>query len=129
MEQFVLIAASVYNNSKNLKTQTVKKQKHPKYQAEQKPTYQTDSSKKKETKQKLFAKAHTLVDKNFSCPHVKHSNSHTLKLEGVETGILVFYFAQQFFRKNADVPDIYFTLLDAAGISQSLVVNQNANAK
>ena len=32
-------------------------------------------------------------------------------------------------RKNADVPDIYPTLLDAAGISPSLVFNQNAKAK
>ncbi len=32
-------------------------------------------------------------------------------------------------RKNADVPDIYFALLDAAGISPSLVCNQNAKAK
>ena len=32
-------------------------------------------------------------------------------------------------RKNADTPDIYFTSLDAAGISPSLVFNQNAKAK
>ena len=29
----------------------------------------------------------------------------------------------------AEVPDIYFTLLDAAGISPTLILNQNAKAK
>ena len=38
-------------------------------------------------------------------------------------------FAQQLRRKNAEVPDIYFTLLDAAGISPTLILNQNARAK
>ena len=32
-------------------------------------------------------------------------------------------------RKNADVPDIYFTLLGAADISLGIVLNQNAKAK
>ena len=31
--------------------------------------------------------------------------------------------------KKRDVPDIYFTLVDAAGIPPSLVFNQNAKAK
>ena len=43
-------------------------------------------------------------------------------------------FAQQLRRKNAEVPDIYFTLLyftllDAAGIAPTQVLNQNAKAK
>ena len=38
-------------------------------------------------------------------------------------------FAQQLRRKKADVPDIYFTLLDAAGISPTLILNQNAKTK
>ena len=47
----------------------------------------------------------------------------------METGISLLDFAQQLRRKNADVQDIYFTLLDAAGVSPTLVLNRNAKAK
>ena len=126
MEQFVLVPASVYN--KNLITQSVTKQELPKYQPSQNPTYQVDSLKKKLNK-KLFSKADSLVDKILSCPRIKLPNSQTLILDGVETGIFLSDFAQQLRRKNADVSDIYFTLLDAAGISPTLIMNQNARAK
>ena len=43
--------------------------------------------------------------------------------------VLLSDFPQQHRRKNADVLDIYFTLLDAAGITPTLVLNQNAKAK
>ena len=69
------------------------------------------------------------MDKSLSCPRIKLSNSQTLILDGVETGYFLLDFAQQLRRKNADVPDIYFTLLDAAGISPSLILNQNAKVK
>ena len=78
---------------------------------------------------KLFSKADSLVDKILFCPRIKLSNSQTLILDGVETGIFLSDFAQQLRRKNADVPDIYFTSLDAAGISPTLILNQNANAE
>ena len=126
MEQFVLVPASVYN--KSLITQSVTKQELPKYQPLQNPTYQVDSL-KKEINKKLFSKADSLVDKILSCPRIKLSISQTLIFDGVETGILLSDFAQQLRRKNADVPDIYFTLLDAAGISPALILNQNAKAK
>ena len=124
MEQFVLVPASVYNKS----AQSVTKQKLPKYQPSQNTTYQIDSL-KKEINKKLFSKADSLVDKILSFPRIKLSHSQTLILDGVETGILLLDFAQQLRRKNADVPDIYFTLLDAAGISPTLILNQNAKAK
>ena len=38
-------------------------------------------------------------------------------------------FAQQLRRKNADFLDNYFTLVEAAGISPTLILNQNAKAK
>ena len=123
MEQFVLIPASVYN-----KSVSGTKQELPKYKAEQPPTYQIDSL-KKEVIKKLFCKADFLVDKILSCPRIKLSNSQTINLDGVDTGVLISDFTLQMRRKNADVPDIYFTLLDAAGISPSLVFNQNAKAK
>ena len=43
--------------------------------------------------------------------------------------MLISDFAPDLRRKNVDVPDIYFTLLDAAGTSPSLVFHQNAKAK
>ena len=123
MEQFVLVPASVYN-----KSVSVTKQELPNYKAEQPPTYQIDSL-KKEVNKKLFCKADSLVDKILSCPRIKLSNSQTIILDGVDTGVLISDFTLHLCRKNADVPDIYFTLLDAAGISPSLVFNQNAKAK
>ena len=46
-----------------------------------------------------------------------------------DTGVLISDFTLHSRRKNVDVPDNYFTLLDAAGISLSLVFNQNAKAE
>ena len=129
MDQFVLVLASVYN--KSLITQSVTKhtkQEFPKYQPSQNPTYPIDSL-KKEVNKKLFSEADSLVDKILSCPRIKFSNSQTLILDGVETGIFLSDFAQQLRRKNADVPNFYFNLLDAAGISPTLILNQNAKAK
>ena len=124
MEQFVLVPASVYN--KSVTTQSVTKQELPKYRAEQLPTYQNDSL---NLNKKLFGKADPLIDKILSCSHIKLSNSQTIILDGVGTGVLISDFTLHLRRKNADVPDIYFIILDAAGISPSLVFNQNAKAK
>ena len=122
MEQFVLVPASVYNKS----AQSVTKQELPKYKSEQPPTYQIDSL---NLNKKLFGKSDTLIDKVLSCSRIKLSNSQTIILDGVDTGVLISDFTLHLRRKNADVPDIYFTLFDAAGISPSLVFNQNAKAK
>ena len=124
MEQFVLVPASVYNKS----AQSVKKQELPKYKAEQPPTYQIDYL-KRDISKKLFGKADPLIDKVLSCSRIKLSNSQTKILDGVDSGVIISDFTLHFRRKNVDVPDIYFTLLDAAGISPSLDFNQNAKAK
>ena len=126
MEQFVLVRASVYN--KSFITQSVTKQEFPKYQLSQNLTYQVHSL-KKEINRKLFSKADSLVDKTSSCPRVKLSNSQTSFLDSVESGFFLLDFIQQLRRKNADIPDIYFILLDTAGISPTLILNQNAKAK
>ena len=131
MEQLVFVSASGYN--KNLITQSVTKQELPKYQLSQNPTYQIDSL-KKEINKNLFSKADSLVDKVLSCPRIKLLNLQTLILDGVETGMFPSDFAQQLRCKNADVPDLYFTLLyltllDAARISPTLILNQNAKAE
>ena len=52
----------------------------------------------------MFSKADSLVDKNLSCPRIKLSNSQTLVLDGVETGIFTLDLAQQLRRKNAEIP-------------------------
>ena len=128
MEQFVLVHASVYNNNNSLNTPAVMKQDFPKYQAEQNLKYPTDSF-TKEINKTLFAKADSPVDKMLFCPYIKLSKSPTLVLDGVETGVLLSDFAQQLRRKDANVSDICFTLLDAAGISRTLKLNQNANTE
>ena len=126
MEQFVLVPASVYN--KSLITQSVTKRELPMYQPSQNPTYHIDSL-KKEINKKLFSKADSLVDKILSGARIKLSKQQTSILDGVEIGFFLSDFAQQLRLKNADVPDIYFTLLDAAVISPTLILNQNAKAK
>ena len=126
MEQFVVVPAPVYNKSAT--THSVTKQELPKYKAEQPPTYQIDSL-KRDINKKLIGKADTLIDKILSCSRIKLSKSQTIILDGVDTGVLISDFTLHLHRKNAGVPDIYFTLLDAAGISTSIVFNQNAKAK
>ena len=128
METFVLVPASLYNNNKSLNTQAVTKQELPQYQAEQNPTYRIDSL-KKEINKKLSAKVDSLVDKILFCPRIKLSKSQTFFLDGVETGNLLSDFAQKLRRENADISDVYFTLLDAPGLSPTLVLNQNLKAK
>ena len=82
-----------------------------------------------EINKKIFFKADSLVDKILSCPRIKVSESQTLILDGEETRISLLDFPQQLRCKNVDIPDIYFTLLDAASISPTLILNQNAKAE
>ena len=126
MEQFVLVPASVYN--KSVTRQSVKKQELSKYKIEQPPTYQIDSL-ERDINKKQFGKADSPIDKFLSCSRIKLSNSQTTILDSVDIRVLISDFTLHLRRKNADVPDIYFTSLNAAGISPSLVFNQNAKAK
>ena len=127
MEQFVLVPASLLNKLNTTKSTTLKVDL-PNYQPQQTPTSQVDSL-KKDINKKLFSKPDSLVDKLLASPRIKLSLSNTIVLVGTDTGVLLQDFAQHLRRKNADVPDIYFTLLDAADISPSIVLNQNAKAK
>ena len=83
----------------------------------------------KEINKKLFTKADSLVDKILPCPRIKLSNSQTLLLDSLKISLLLSDFPQQLRCQNAEVPDNYFTSLDAAGKSPTLVLNQNAKAK
>ena len=109
-------------------TQYVTKQDFPKYKAEQPPTYQIDSLKRGLNK-KLFGKADSLIDTISSCSPNKLSNSQTIISDGVDTRVLISDFTQNLRRKNAEVLEIYVTLLGAAGISPSLVFNQKAKTR
>ena len=106
MEQFVLVPLSVYNN--RLTTQSVTKRELPRYKAEQPPTYQIDSI-KRDINMKVCTE--NLIDEILSCSRIKLSNVQTISLDGVGTGVLISDFTLHLRRKNADVPDIYFTLL------------------
>ena len=124
MEQFDLVTASVYN--KSVTVQSVAQQELPKFKAEQHPRYQIHSL-EIDINQKVCTD--NLIDKILSSSRIKLSISQTKILDGVDTGVLISDFTLHLRRKNADGPDIYFTLLDAAGISPSPVFNQNAKAK
>ena len=50
-------------------------------------------------------------------------------MDGVETGFSLLDFDQQLRRENTDIPDFYFILLDAAGTSHTLILNQKTKAK
>ena len=126
MEQVFLVPASVYNSS--LTTHSVTKQELPKYKAEQPPRYHIDSL-ERDINKKLFGRADSLIDKILSWSRIKLSNSQTIFLDGVDTGVLISDFSLHLRRKNVDVPDIYFALIDAVGISPSLGFNQNAKAR
>ena len=117
MEQFVLVPASVFNES--VTTQSITQQEFPKFKAEQYPTYQINSL-KIDINKKLFGKADTLIDKILSCSRMKLSNLQIKILDGVDTGLLIAHFFLHLPRKILDVPDISFTLLHVAGISPSL---------
>ena len=124
MEQFVLVPLSVYNSSNNPTIVT----KQPKYKPEQNPTYQKDTI-KTEINQHLITSATPLINKLLESPCIKLSNSNTLILDGIETGVLLKGFTQRLKRKNVSIPDIYFTLLDAASITPDLVVNSHAKGR
>ena len=84
---------------------------------------------KKEINEHLSTSASPLLNKFLESPRIKLSNSNTLILDGTETGVLLKDFAQRLKRKNVPVPDIYFTLLDAASITPDIVVNSHAKSK
>ena len=97
MEQFVLVPDSLY--SKSVTAQSVTKHELPKYKAEQPPTYQIDSL-KRDINKKLFGKADTLIDKILSCSRIKLSNSQTIILDGVDTGVLISDFTLHLVEKT-----------------------------
>ena len=111
---------------KKLNSQSVAKRELPKYQTLQFSKFQIDQI-KKEISRKVFVTADFPGDKISSFTRIKLSNSQALLSDDKETGISLPDFDQHLRGKNKDVPDNYFTLLYAAGIT--LVLNLNAKAK
>ena len=84
---------------------------------------------KKQINKNLFAKADSLVDKVLSSPRIKLLTSNFLFLDGRDTGVSLTDFAQTLKLKNPEIPDIYFTLLDAADFTPSLVLKNHTKEK
>ena len=84
---------------------------------------------KLEINQQLCTNASPLVNKILESRRIKLSISNTLMLDGIQTGVLLKDFAERLKRKNVTVPEIYFTLLDAAIITPDIVVNSHAEDK
>ena len=127
IEPFVRVPASLLSKLNTTKSLTLKVDLL-KYQPQQTPRSQVDSL-KKDINKEMFAKADSLVGKHLASPRINLSLSNTIVLDGTDTGVLLHDFAQNLHRKNADVPDIYSILLDAADICPSIVLNWNAKAK
>ena len=123
MEQFVLVAFSVYNSSNNPTIFT--KQKPPKYKLKQTLTYDKDTL-KKEIKRQLSTSDSPLMNKHLESTRIKLSKSNALILDGIGTGVPLRDFAQGLKRKNVPKPDVYFTLLDPASNTPDLVFNSHA---
>ena len=84
MEQFLLVPASVYNES--LTAQSVTQPELPKCKTEQPPKYQIVSL-NRDINKKVFGEADTLIDKILSRSRTKLSNSQKITLDGVDTGV------------------------------------------
>ena len=111
-----------------MNSQSVTKHEISKCLANQNPTYQIDLS-KKESNEMLLTKADFFVDKTLSCPNIKLLNSQISLLDCVKIGVLLSTSAEHLRRKNAHFPDLQFNLLDAVGISPTLVLNRTAKTK
>ena len=127
MQHIVLEPFSVYNSNNN-NPLLVTKQKLPKYKLDQNPTYQM-STVNKEKIQHLISSATALIIKLLESPCIKLPNPTTIMLDGMATGVLLKDLLQHVKRKDAAIPDIYFTLLDAISIPPDLIINCHAKAK
>ena len=103
MEQFGLVPLSVYNCSNN--PTIVTKQELPKNKTEHTPTYDKDTF-KKEVRQQLNTSASPLINRILASPYIKLSNSNSLIIDRIETGVLSKDFSKHLRRKNVLVADI-----------------------
>ena len=74
-------------------------------------------------------KNESVVDQILKCPRIKLSLSDSILLDGRDTNVAFTDFIYALKRKNIAFPDIYYTILDATGISPSKIVNKDAKSK
>ena len=125
MEQFVLVPLSVYDEKirPSKKILDIKPKTEEKVPIDPTPIY-------KSVNRQLKSKSGTsIVDQILESPRIKLSNSDTIILDGRDTLVHIVNFVHDLRRKTPQIPDIYFTILDATEISKALVINPNANNK
>ena len=122
MEQFVLIPRYLYEEKFRL--DKPEKVIEPQVVQDQnlEPVYSEINS-------RLKSKNNSLVDKILASPRIKLSTSNTILMDEKGTGVAIADFIYSIKRERENFSDIYFTLLDASGISSKLVTNQNAKKK
>ena len=125
MEQFVLVPLSVYDEKirPSKKIWDIKPKTEEKAPIDPTPIY-------KSVNRQLKSKSGTsIVDQILESPRIKLSNSDTIILDGRDTLVHIVNFVHDLRRKTPQIPDIYFTILDATQISRDLVNNPNAKKK
>ena len=89
----------------------------------------SDSLRKDITTNTKSFKNESDVDQLLKCPQIKLSLSDSILLDGRDTTVAFTDFIYALRRKNIEFPDIYYTLLDATGISPNEIVNKDAKTK
>ncbi len=125
MEQFVLVPLSVYDE----KIRPLKKILDIKPKTEEKVPVDPTPIYKSVNRQLKSKSGKSIVDQILESPRIRLSNSDTIILDGRDTLVSIVEFVRDLKRKNPQIPDIYFTILDATKISRDLVVNPNAKSK
>ena len=80
------------------------------------------------TNTKLF-KNESVVDQILKCTRIKLSLSDSILLDGRDTNVEFTDLIHALKRKKNEFPDIYYTILDAIGISPNKIVNKDAKSK
>ena len=125
MEQFVLVPLSVYDE----KIRPLKKILDIKPKTEEKVPIDPTPIYKSVNRQLKSKSGTSIVDQILESPRIKLSNSDTIILDGRDTLVHIVNFVHDLRRKTPQIPDIYFTILDATEISRDLVINPNAKKK
>ena len=125
MEQLVLIPQQLYAQKFKLNVYKLDK-------SEEKVNFvpqNLDSFHKDITTNTKSFKNESVVDQILKCSRIKLSLSDSILLDGRDTDVAFTDFIYALKRKNIEVPDTYYTILDATGIDPNKIVNKDAKAK
>ena len=122
MEQFVLIPQHLYEQKFKLDVQKLDtfEQKPVSVTTHLSPNYKKIGHKTRSLKNEA------IVDQILNSPRVKLSLNDTILLDGRDTEVAFADFIFALKRKNADFPDIYYTILYATGMKPQKVINKDA---